>query len=78
LTAPIAPPTPAPTAPPTHTAHRTGDPVAFPGAFLRTANDTLRMPDIRNREQCEHDGRSRQIEFCGSAVGRVAVLIFFI
>ncbi len=48
-----------------HTAHRAGDPVAFPGAFLRAAHEALRMPDMRSREQCEHDGRSCKIEFCG-------------
>src|SRR5712664_3554037 len=50
-----------------HTAYGAGDPVAFPGAFLRAANDTLRMPDMGNRQQCEHDGRDTKIEFCGKA-----------
>jgi hypothetical protein len=33
-----------------HTTYGARDPVAFPGAFLRAANDPLSMPDMRNRE----------------------------
>src|ERR1700743_333542 len=32
-------------------ADRTGNPIAFIGAFLRAAHDTLRMSDMRDREQ---------------------------
>ena len=32
-----------------HTAHRAGNAVAFMGAFLRTAHDTLGMASLRQR-----------------------------
>jgi hypothetical protein len=37
----------------------TGNPVAFIGAFLCAAHDTLRMSDVGDREQRERDCRTR-------------------
>ena len=46
-----------------HTAHGAGDPASFVGTLLSPAHDTLGVPDIGNREQCEHDCRNRKMEF---------------
>src|SRR6266702_4011455 len=46
-----------------HTAHRAGDPASFVGTLLRPAHDALGMTDMGDREQCEHDCRSRKMEF---------------
>src|SRR6478736_6261942 len=51
-------------------ANRAGDPVAFIGPLLRAAHDTLGMTDMGDREQCQHDCRSRKMEFCRQAGGR--------
>src|SRR4051794_7916410 len=53
--------------PANHTAHRAGNPVAFPGAFLRTAHDALRMRDLGNRKQRESDGGYCKIKPNGQA-----------
>src|SRR5580704_3746003 len=48
-------------------ADRTGGPIAFIRALLRTAHDALGMPDMGHREQCERERRARQIELRGRA-----------
>src|SRR6266436_1296673 len=48
-----------------HTAHGAGDPAAFVGTLLRPAHNTLGMTDMGNHEECEHDRRSRKMQFYG-------------
>ena len=46
-----------------HTSHRPGDPVTFMSALLRTAHDTLRTGQLRQREpgECQSkNGESRE------------------
>ena len=65
-TAPTAPPTPAPTAPPTTAP--TG-PAARPpsrDAFLRAADDPLRMAEMGDGKQGQHECRSRKLSFTES------------
>jgi hypothetical protein len=40
---------------------RAGVAAAFTRAFLRAADDTLRMSNMRDRQQTEHDGRGRDV-----------------
>ena len=47
------------------TADRAGNPVSFVGAFPRAAHDALRVPDMRDREQCKHHGSNGEMECCG-------------
>ena len=42
-----------------------GNPVSFVGAFPRAAHDALRVPDMRDREQCKHHGSNGEMECCG-------------
>ncbi len=41
-------------------AHRTGRPVAFISALLRTAHNALGVTDMGRREQCERECRPRE------------------
>src|SRR5204862_5973132 len=41
---------------------RTGDPVTLVRAFLRAAHDALGVADVRDRQQREDEGRSREAE----------------
>jgi hypothetical protein len=59
-----------------HTAYRTGGPVAFIRAFLRTADDALRMPELGDREQRQGDGRNRKTEPDGQTGGQSRCLDF--
>ncbi len=40
-------------------AHRTGGPVALVRALLRAAHNTLRMPELGDRQQCKSQRRTR-------------------
>ena len=46
-----------------HATNRTGDPVAFTGAFLGATHDALRIAGMGNRQQGERDGRDGKTEF---------------
>jgi hypothetical protein len=48
-------------------ANRTGHPIAFGRALLRATHDALCMADVRDREQCDSERRSGEIEPCGRA-----------
>src|SRR6202035_2409233 len=45
-----------------HAAYRTGSPIAFIRALLRTAHDALGVPDMGDHQQCERERRARQME----------------
>jgi hypothetical protein len=48
-----------------YAAHRAGNSIAFVCALLRASDKALRMPELRDREQCENDCRSRKIKSYG-------------
>ena len=61
-------------------ADRTGDPIAFIGAFLRAAHDTLRMAELRDRQQGKSDAPQPQAgawRACRPATAAALVLMFF-
>jgi hypothetical protein len=53
-----------------HAAYRTGGPVALIRAFLRTADDALRMPELGDREQRQSDGRNGKTKPDGQTGGQ--------
>src|SRR5258705_7261428 len=50
-----------------HPTHGAANPVAFVSTLLRAAHDALRMTDMGDREQREHQCRSREIKLYGQA-----------
>ena len=44
-----------------HSADRTGVATALTRAFLRAADDALRMSEVRDRQQAERDRRRREV-----------------
>jgi len=48
-----------------HSTHRTGRPVAFIGPLLRSAHDTLGMPDMGRGEQGDSECRTRKMQLGG-------------
>jgi hypothetical protein len=46
-----------------HGAHRARRTAALARALLRSANDSLRMSELRDRQQCNSDCRRRKVKF---------------